>query len=354
MERKKDEISLVELYLKLTNVLSYLWRKKILILLIGISGSIIGLTFAFFTPIRYNAKLSFIVEQQSSSSLGSFSGIASNFGFSSLAGEKGLYDNQVNLISYFKSRTVVEEALLSKMIDAEQSYADKFAQLEGWKEDWKSEADGSDIDLNKITNFTRQEDSVMFEIYKLIIHEELLRISVPDDDGSIIQIAFLSESQELSKEFIEKLLEVVSKNYLAAKTRLTRENVEILQHQTDSVRQVLNEALAENANATDKVFGLNPAYAVERVPASKNQIDIQVSSLVLQELVKNLEMAKVRLMDQTPLIEVIDYPKYPLEVVKNGKISTAIKFGLISVFLFISILLLIRMIKNLHKAATQQ
>lgn len=348
MEEKKEEISLVELYIRLRETLSFLWQQKIAIVLIGIIGGSIGLTYAFYTPVKYNAKLSFIVDQQSSSGISAFSGLASNFGFSSLGVENGLYENQVNLISYFKSRSVIEEALLSKIPGSVNNFADEFAQLTGLKDNERLKG----IDFNKVENFSIREDSLLYEMYQSILDEEYLLVTVPDKDGSIIQINFISESQEFAKNFTERLLEIVAKNYLNTQTKLSRKNVNILQHQTDSVRQVLNNALNENANATDQVFGLNPAFAVERVPVGKKQIDIEVSSVVLKELVKNLEMAKVQLMDQTPLIEVIDRPKYPLEEVKNGKIITTFKFGIIAIFIFILFLLIIKFIKKLNLAAT--
>lgn len=354
MENKKDEISLVELYVSFKSTITFLWQKKISIAIVGFIGAALGLTYAIMTPIKYNAKLSFIVEQESASGLAAFSGIASNFGFSSLGGEKGLYDNQVNLINYFQSRSVIEEALLYKLPGTKQSFATKFSDLQGWSKEWAEDPNLKFVNLNKTEKLTLQEDSILFEIYTRILEDELLKVSVPDNDGSIIQINYLSESQEMAISFTETLLAVVAKNYLADKTKLARQNVDILQYQTDSVRQVLNDALSESASATDRVFGLNPAYAVEKVPAGKKQVDIQMSSAVLQELVKNLEMAKVRLLDQTPLIEVIDHPKYPLEIVKNGKIGSIIKFGFITVFLFVIVLLIIRMMKKLHKAAMEQ
>jgi hypothetical protein len=41
-------------------------------------------------------------------------------------------------------------------------------------------------------------------------------------------------------------------------------NLEILQHQTDSIRSVLNEAITGVAVATDNTFNLNPALNVRR------------------------------------------------------------------------------------------
>ena len=49
------------------------------------------------------------------------------------------------------------------------------------------------------------------------------------------------------------------------------------------------------------------------MPLQKIQIDLQASSAVYQEIVKNLEIAKVAHRNNTPLIQVIDRPILPLE-----------------------------------------
>jgi hypothetical protein len=64
-------------------------------------------------------------------------------------------------------------------------------------------------------------------------------------------------------------------------------NLEILQHQTDSIRSVLNEAITGVAVATDNTFNLNPALNVRRTPSAKRQIDVQANTAILTEIVKH-------------------------------------------------------------------
>jgi hypothetical protein len=63
-------------------------------------------------------------------------------------------------------------------------------------------------------------------------------------------------------------------------------NLEILQHQTDSIRSV-NEAITGVAVATDNTFNLNPALNVHRTPSAKRQIDVQANTAILTEIVKH-------------------------------------------------------------------
>lgn len=93
--------------------------------------------------------------------------------------------------------------------------------------------------------------------------------------------------------------------------------MEILQRQTDSIRAVLNGSIVSVAAAVDNTFGLNPAMQVQKTTISKKQFDVQANTAILTQLVTNLEMAKVSLRKETPLIQVIDRPILPLE--KNEK-----------------------------------
>jgi uncharacterized protein involved in exopolysaccharide biosynthesis len=351
MREKEDEISLLDIYLKLRDTIRFLWTRKISIVIAGALGGAIGLTYAFLKPVEYEAKLTFVVEQNGASKgLGALSGIASSFGLGGLGGEGGLYDNQANLNTYLKSRSVIEESYLSNIPGTNMTFAEKFAREYGWREEWSEDSDLSKIRLSSglgRDQFTIQEDSVLFEIYKYTIEEGLINVSLPDEEGSIVSISFKTLDDTLSKFFPEVLLSVVTKNYTETKTRQARENVALLQRQTDSVRAELNASLVGLATSTDQILGLNPGFNVKRVPATKQQIDVQASTVLMGELIKNLELAKVQLKDQTPLIEVIDKPIFPLERDESGRIKHMLIFGLIFGMFFIMFLLMSKFFNKL-------
>jgi uncharacterized protein involved in exopolysaccharide biosynthesis len=338
MREKEEDISLVDVYLKLRDTVRFLWTKKISILIAGALGGAIGLAYSIIKPLEYESKLSFIAEQKGSSSgLGALSGIANSFGFGAISEGGGLYDNQVNLMNYLKSRSVMEEAYLSIIPGTKTTFAQRFAQEYGWRKEWDQEGSLSHIKLSSNDtreNFSLKEDSVLYEIYKYTIEEGLINVSLPDEEGSIVLISFKTLDDTLTKFFPEVLLSVVTKNYTETKTRQARENVALLQRQTDSVRAELNASLVGLATSTDQILGLNPGFNVKRVPATKQQIDVQASTVLMGELIKNLELAKVQLKDQTPLIEVIDSPRFPLEKItiskKNALIVSSLLFAVLT------------------------
>lgn len=344
MKENEDEISLVDVYVKLKRTYDFLWSKKLSIFVAGILGAAVGLGYATLKPVEYESKLTFIVDQSGGNKgLSALSGIASSFGLGGIGGEAGLYENQANLMNYLKSRSVIEESYLATIPGTKITFAEKFALEYGWLEDWSESQIHNKIQFSKGRSrdqFSLQEDSVLFEIYKFTLEEGLLSVTVPDDEGSILAINYKTLDDTLSRYFPETLLSIVSKNYIETKTKQARENVDLLQRQTDSVRSGLNESLLKSASSTDQVFGLNPALNVKRVPATKEQIDVQASSVLLGELIKNLELAKVQLKDKTPLIEVIDPPIFPLEKIKKSKLISLVTFGLaLAILQIISIIL---------------
>jgi len=97
--------------------------------------------------------------------------------------------------------------------------------------------------------------------------------------------------------------------------------VQTLQKQADSVRQVLDLALNGVASTMDASPNANPALMSLRVPSQKKQIDVQANTAIYSEIVKNLEISKISLRQEKPLIQVIDPPVLPLAVDRLGKLK---------------------------------
>ena len=94
------------------------------------------------------------------------------------------------------------------------------------------------------------------------------------------------------------------------------------------------------ANSSDKVYNLNPALNIKGSQSKKWQVDVQANTEILKQLVIQLELAKVTLRKETPLIQYIDIPILPLQREKSGKlISMFIGLILFNLFTFFYLLL---------------
>jgi uncharacterized protein involved in exopolysaccharide biosynthesis len=115
----------------------------------------------------------------------------------------------------------------------------------------------------------------------------------------------------------------VNNFYIQTETKKELNNVRLLQHQADSVRLMLNNSIGSVAASTDATPNPNPTRKSLQVPYQKRQIDVQANGAIYTEIVKNLELAKITLRQETPLIQLIDEPLMPLESDRVGKLEGA-------------------------------
>jgi uncharacterized protein involved in exopolysaccharide biosynthesis len=101
------------------------------------------------------------------------------------------------------------------------------------------------------------------------------------------------------------------------------------------------------AAASDNVYNLNPAYNVKKTPGTRRQVDVQANTAILTQLVTQLELSKVSLRKETPLVQLIDRPILPLEKDKIGKLKSFILGGLLAGFLTVLYLIFTQLYRNM-------
>jgi hypothetical protein len=335
-----DEPSVKDIVLRLQRFLGYLLQKRIVLLLALVIGSFLGLLYSIVEKPAYKASFSFALENSSDGlsdlSVGSFA--------IELGGSKGGAFSSSNLPELFQSRNMVERTLLTPIVFENQkiSLAEMYIQNEGWREKWMNKNELNSIKFSPNANrqnFSRAQDSVLGVIYEELIEDDL-EVSQKDKKIAIISIVLESSNELFAKQFTEALADQVSNFYVDYKSKKSRQNLEILTKQTDSIREQLNNAIAGVAVSVDNTFNLNPALNVRRTPTSRKQVDVEANTAILKELVKQSELAKVALRRETPLIQVIDRPIFPLEKEKMSKLVGAIIGGIAAVMITLIFLIL--------------
>jgi uncharacterized protein involved in exopolysaccharide biosynthesis len=351
----QDEISLKELILKVKDWYRFLISKWMVLVAAAIIGSAIGVGYAFFTKPEYSATLSFALEDEKSGAggLSSALGLASSLGID-LGGSAGSAFSGASLLELIKSRRIVEKALLNPIsINSKtQSLAQYFITFNELNKNWSDKPLLKGITFTPgadRSKFTLQQDSILGILYNELLGIDggagLLSVLQKDKKISIINIEVKSTNELFSKAFTESIAQEVSGYYIEIKSKKARQNVEILQHQTDSIRAELNGAIVGVAAAADNTFGLNPAMMVRKTPGTFRQVDIQANTAILTQLVANLEMAKVSLRKETPLIQVIDKPILPLKKDKVGKLESLLLGGFLAGFLTALVLIFKKLIQ---------
>ncbi|MFT7381277.1 MAG: hypothetical protein ACI9Z3_001161 [Roseivirga sp.] len=285
------------------------WKKIILgALIIG------GLFLAYqkLRKINYTAETTFVLESDSGGGVGQLGSLASLAGVNigSLSESSTLFQID-NIIELYQSYTIMKQTLLTEVdgTNGSEKLITRYGKERKLNEKWLAKGINFEI---PISDMIVRHDSVLKKAVKEI-RERNLMVSKPSRKLSILSVAYTSTNQELSKNFNEVLVENVNDFYLKSKTKKTGENLRVLAFQADSVKRVLDRVILDLAQFDDRNPNANPLRSENQVPRQKIMIDLQASSAVYQEIVKNLEIAKLSHRNSTPLIQIIDEPTYPLK-----------------------------------------
>jgi len=352
----EDEVGFKDLILILRDWFIYIKSKWLIIFLAGVIGAAIGFYYALIQKPTFTATLTFALEDDKPSGGGGLSGalgLASSLGIDLGTGAGGAFSG-ANLIELMKSRTLIEKSLLNPITVGKEKFslAEYYINNSKLRKVLEKNSDLANIhyviDDNR-SNFSLQKDSILGEIYNSIVFGGALNVSQKDKKVSIISVEVKSENEFFSKELSESVVKEVSEFYIETKSKKAKINVAILQKQADSIRFELNTAISGVAQASDNTFNLNPALIIKKTPSTRRQIDVQANTAILTQLVTNLEMAKVTLLKETPLIQVIDKPILPLHKEKIGKLKNLLIGGFLAAFLVIIFVLLKRSFEGLLK-----
>ncbi len=337
-----DEISLKELILKIKEWFSFLKSRWETIFLAAVIGGLIGLTIAWFEKPTYKATLTFAMEEDKGGGggLSGAMGLASSFGIDlGGAGSGGAFAAS-NLTELMKSRLIVEKVLLSPILIKGKTItlAEYYIQINELRKAWEKKP--ALINIQFLVNddrskYSLQQDSILKEIHKDLIDKNHLSIMQKDKKVTILSIEVTSEDEQFSKIFCESIAKETSDFYIETKSKKARLNANVLQKQVDSVRSELYGAINGVAAEADNVYNLNPAFNIKGTPSKKKQIDVQANTAILTNLVVQLELAKITLRKETPLIQLIDRPMLPLFKEKFGKLKALILGGFLAGFLTI-------------------
>jgi len=241
-----------------------------------------------------------------------------------------------NIQELYRSRRMIEKTLLTPTKhQSDKLLIDYYGEVENRTDKWKDKLNNGDLDFNKPREeFTRAQDSLLMEVTKRIQKSNLI-VSKPSRKLSILEVAVRHQNEFFAQEFDQVLVRNVNEFYVDTRTKKARENLQLLQGQTDSVKRVLDQKIYELADATQKLPNANPLYATNQVPIQKLNIDLQTSAAVYAEMVKNLEVSKITLRNTTPLIQIIDEPILPLEDEGWSLLKTVIIGGFLGAILML-------------------
>jgi uncharacterized protein involved in exopolysaccharide biosynthesis len=302
-----ETIKYSELKAVIQRFMNYFISQYKIIFLVTIITSALGLLYGKMQPSTYKATSTFIVEDKSGKGGGGLSGLASQFGIDVgglTGGGAGLFDGD-NILEIIKSRAIIEKVLLTKMDEPAsskgQTIADYYIQIENLAPAFESKnINVKSLNFAGLTEgakHTVQQDSILYILYSRI--NKNLNVEKKNKKSTIITLEVESGDQVFSKVFAEQVLKQTSDLYVDIKTGNLSRSIERIQQKADSLQRSLS-------NIYQNSFQINSS----RTELSNR--DKTFSSTLYAEVVKNLETLKLSLINQTPVIQVLDTPKFPL------------------------------------------
>ncbi len=327
----KREVTPKELILKIREWLQYLKSKWLILLIISAIGGIGGFFYSKIKKNIYTATTTFVLEStEQASGIGQYAGMAALVGIDLGGKGEGIFQGD-NLMELYKSQRMIKEALLkSSEKDSSKLLIIPYLKLKN------SDEDKISIFYNKgkiNDKLLRIRDSILNDAVE-DINKNILKVEKLDKKLSIFKVDVMSQDENFSKVFNETLVQVVNDFYINTKTKKSLDNVKILQLKTDSVRALMNGNISESAYVIDATPNLNPTRQAQRlVPTQRSQFSAETNKVILAQLVQNLEMSKMALMKEAPLIQVVDEPVFPLKKTALGR-TKGIILGAIVSFIF--------------------
>ena len=329
---ENKEIEIRDIIITLKEIKQELISRSFKIGLFVFLFSLTAVLINFFQDSRYKAELSFVVEdKQKSTPLSSVSGLASQFGFDFFSSSNTTF-SQANIMELLKSRGVISKTLLRS--NNKKLFIQNYISMYNLDSDWENNKDLEGITFKNQIDI--KHDSIITMIWEKIIEDDI-SVEIKNDETDIIYLSFKSKEEKFAKLFSENLIDEMSSMYIEYQTKQSTNTIDFLQNRADSVFNELEKAEEEFARVKD--INQRIIKASGRLKELQLMRSVEVLSTMYLELVKNIEISKLTLLNQTPIIQVIDRPTLPLE---DTKLSTFLVFFisfvlsfLISVFYFV-------------------
>ena len=326
--------------------LTYLKSKALPILICCAIGAGVGAAIASFTKPKYNAELSFVLSTDSKSS--GFSGIASQFGLDLGGSSANDVFSGDNILTLFKSERMIKSVLFKKPENQKEILANIIAREWNWDIKWqKKERTAKAFPFpDKYDKTTPVQDSLLQEIHDQIV-EKCLTVSRTDKKLNVYVLKTTSTNEAFACALTKNLMDETAQFYIETKTSSAKRNLQMLQKEADSLRYLLGRSLTTTASSLDNTFNLNSALQVERVVTQKSQANSGVIGAAYGEVVKNLEIAKITLLRETPLYQIIDSPSTPLK----QQLPSALLYAVIGSLIFAFVCMITLLILQPNNAA---
>ncbi|MGQ1946435.1 GNVR domain-containing protein [Geofilum sp. OHC36d9] len=318
---KDDEIDLMALILTI-------WRGRILIFkTIGVF-ILLGLFIAIFSPEEYSTTVKLIPESGQSMSLGSLSGLASQFGFGSLSaasadGEtippdyypaiigsipfmKQVMDAEVYIPEAGRTMTIFSyfsEYRKKSVVSVVKKYTIglPFTILAAIKGD-KPELTGDD----GMTVYSLTKDE--WKVYELL--QELIGVDIDKETG-IVSVSLTMPEGQMVAQVGDLVTSLLSGYVLDYKTEKARNDLQFIEEQLVESEARFEQTQVALAKFRDANHGQKTEMALTN--EQRLQSDYDLAFKIYSAMAQKRDEARIKLQEKTPVVKVLEPAVVPKE-----------------------------------------
>ncbi|HMX03441.1 MAG TPA: hypothetical protein PK511_00745 [Chitinophagales bacterium] len=305
-----DEINIGDLFTKFGEYRRYLVKKWWVILIAAILLAIGLRFFAVWKKEYYISHADFAVKGTEGSSTSSLASLASSFGIGITTGTE--FTNEL-FLGILQSRTLVKEALMEKrtltvkkgVAPREDYLANFYVEMyPRWAK--KKKVKNFKLEHGSLDSLTVYEDSCLTVIYDEIIENDIS--TEFSDDLGMNQMEVSSLSRDFSYYLADYLAYAGSNYYINAQVVNEQKTVNLMSEKADSLRALLDgkeELLARIQDGSAYQVKLSGYVNQNRLIREIGLITTEYSTTYAQ-----LQLALFDLQNKTPLVDMIDQPKF--------------------------------------------
>jgi uncharacterized protein involved in exopolysaccharide biosynthesis len=321
--------------IRLSDILQFVRQNLRRLVLGGLIGLVTGALYALSKPNEYKAQLTVMPELQSKASglgnLGSLAGLA-GIDVGSLAGNNdvirpdlyptvvqtvpfGLYIlNQPVVSKKFKKRETLRDFLVHQQEDTWRGKLNLWLASFSSTDDADSDSEGS-IKSGQLELTKEQEDLI------LAIKG---RVSVTHDKKSgMLTVETQMPDPIVAANAAQTTLTYLTDYVTSYRTEKARKQVQFLTEQVNRSKRRYQEAEEVLSNYRDRNRGLYLNTA--KIEEQRLQADFILAQSLYNDLVKQLEVARIRIQEETPVFKVLEPARIPKK--KSGPKRTLITLG---------------------------
>jgi uncharacterized protein involved in exopolysaccharide biosynthesis len=313
--KKEDTIEI-----RTSDIIDFFKKNYQFVLFSGLVGLIIGAVYAFSKPNIYTTQISVMPEIQSKGSsnlggLGSLAGLA-GINIDNVGGQDvirpDLYPNILQSVPF--ALYLSKQLIYSKNLNKKLLLHEYISETNGWKlEDHFQNSELDDKAYFKLPNqksliqLTKREDNIIKNIQSSVM-------SVFEKKSGILTISTTEYEPNIAAIVAQYSLNYLTNYIIDYRTEKARRQVNFLRKQVTEAqrRYQFTEYAISKYRDNNRATYLNTA----KIEEQRLQADYLLAQSVYNELSKQLEQAKIKVQEETPVFKVLEPATVPLQ--KSG------------------------------------